>query len=190
MDHLQALGDFFLEVLLGEGPGPVAEFAVDVGDDGDGEQVEGHLVDIIAEELPPFFRIFIGVIIVGLIAEVVLVALEGDDVGEVLPALQQLHQLFAHPDAVLAANDQDVDAALLDLLGELAHLHRVGVYAVVLAHVDLPGGRAVDGQDQEEHLALVVCLVRTQVEEGARVEGEIADFERQLLEGLSEVGHC
>ena len=167
--HLEALGDLFLEVFDGEGPGPVAELAVDVGDGGDGEQVEGDLADVVAQELPALLGVGVAVVVVGLVAEVVLVVLEGDDVGEVLPALQQHHQLLAHLDAVLAANDQDVDAALLDLLGELRDLHGVRADAVVLADVDQPGGRTVDGQDQEEHLALVVYLVRTQVAQRAGV---------------------
>lgn len=88
MDHLQALRYFFLEVFNGKCPGSIAELAVDIGNDGDGEQVEGRLVDIIAEELPPLFRILVLVIIVRLITEIVLVILEGNDVGKVLPSLQ------------------------------------------------------------------------------------------------------
>lgn len=144
MDHLQALRYLFLEVFNGKCPGSITELAVDIGNDGDGEQVEGHLVDIIAEELPPLFRILVLVIIVRLITEIVLVILEGNDVGKVLPSLQQLHQLLTHLDTVLPANDQNVYTALFNLLCKLRDLHSIRVYAVVLADVDLFGGGGVD----------------------------------------------
>lgn len=169
MHHLQALRYFLLKIFDGKSPGSITELAVDVGDDGDGEQVKGHLVDIITKELPPLFGILILIIIVRLITEIVLVILKGNNIRKILPSLQQLHQLLTHLDTVLPANHQNVNPAFFDLFRELGDLHSVRVYAVILADVDLFGGWGVDCQDQEEHLAFVVCLVRTKVAEGAGV---------------------
>jgi hypothetical protein len=72
---------------------------------------------------------------VGLIANVISFALDGDDIWEILPLLQQGRQLFAHGNAILSAYNQYLYAAALDLLCKFLYIHRLGVDTIVLSEV-------------------------------------------------------
>jgi hypothetical protein len=63
----------------------IAKFAIDVGDDGDGEHVIGNLVDLVAQKLPGLVSDLARVIIIGLIANVVFIALKSNYVWKIIP---------------------------------------------------------------------------------------------------------
>lgn len=110
------------------------------------------------------------------ITNVISLALDGDNIGEILPLLQQGCQLFAHGDAILPAYDQYLYAATLDLLCKLLYVHRLRVDAIVFSEIELGGGGAVDGQDEEEYFTPFVLLVGFEIIECIGVEREVGDL--------------
>ncbi len=60
------------------------QFVINIGNNGNGQEVEGNLVDLIAYEAPSFPLNLRLIVIIRLITETILIILNGNDVGRIL----------------------------------------------------------------------------------------------------------
>lgn len=114
---------FFSENLLVEGEVSLVNGSIDVGDDGDDEQIHGYLTDFVGKVLPDSFTCgpFRGSVLVeGSVFETVGVTADCDhDRGyNSRPLSIDVLQIFADSDAVLSTEDEYFDFAVFELMGE------------------------------------------------------------------------
>ncbi len=97
--------------------------------------------------------------------------------------------MFTHKGTILPTDNKKTNAAGFNLACKLTNIHQLSVNPIVLPNQELFLVEGVDSEDKELDFAFVVALVGLQVAEGVGVEGEVADLETHLMEGLLEVEH-